>query len=104
MVVQVITMLECPETMSKSCFKKWYRVTSWGDHYYSLGCSDTEPQPETVARRVGVGGITAVITLSLSSLSLSSLSFCRVSVESTVTTSVQETTATQAEVLEPSQF
>ena len=61
-------MLECPETMSKSCFKKWYRVTSWGDHYYSLGCSDTEPQPETVARRVGVGGITAVITLSLSSL------------------------------------
>ena len=64
MVVQVITMLECPETMSKSCFKKWYRVTSWGDHYYSLGCSDTEPQPETVARRVGVGGITAVIALS----------------------------------------
>ena len=97
MVVQVITMLECPETMSKSCFKKWYRVTSWGDHYYSLGCSDTEPQPETVARRVG--GITAVITLSLSSLS-----FCRVSAESTVTTSAQETTATQAEVLEPSQL
>ena len=37
-------------------------------------------------------------------LSMSPLSFCRVSVESTVTTSVQETTATQAEVLEPSQF
>merc|ERR1712241_725607 len=47
----VITMLECPETMSQSCFKKWYRVTSWGDHYYSLGCSDAEPQPETVFRR-----------------------------------------------------
>ena len=52
-LVQVITMLDCPETMSQSCFKKWYRVTSWGDHYYSLGCSDAEPQPETVTRRVG---------------------------------------------------
>ena len=42
----------CPSSANKSCSKEWYKVVSWGDYYYNLGCSSNEPKAEMEEKRV----------------------------------------------------
>ena len=50
--IQVVTTQDCPSSANKSCSKEWYKVVGWGDYYYSLGCSDKEPQAQMEEDRV----------------------------------------------------
>ena len=42
----------CSSSANKSCSKEWYKVVSWGDYYYNLGCSSNEPKAEMEEKRV----------------------------------------------------
>jgi len=51
----VVSELNCPSDANKSCSKEWYKVVSWGDIYYKLGCSSNDPKAETEEKK-GPGG------------------------------------------------
>ena len=50
----MISPLVCPSSANKSCSKEWYKVVSWGDIYYNLGCSSQDPKAETEEKRVSL--------------------------------------------------
>ena len=47
-------MKDCTSGAEKSCSKEWYKVVSWGDYYYNLDCSTTEPKAEMEEKRVNI--------------------------------------------------